>query len=87
MDVAIKRKNKRSNTAEVENVSNGDYASAELKNRSWVVRLFPAGSDQIVYESGVLHTNPTQTTNAYAVGSLANDTLEIITNTMRKRRK
>jgi len=86
VDVAIKRKNKSRNTALVEDVSNGDFASAELNNRSWVVRLFPADSDQLVYESSVFHLNPTQTTNAYAVGSLANGTLEIITNTMRKRR-
>ena len=86
VDVGIKRKNKRSYAALVEGVSNGEYASAELNNRPWEVHLFPAGSDTPVYKSSVLHINPTETTNAYAVGSLTNDTLEIITNTMRKRR-
>ena len=87
VDVEVARKEESSNSVLLKNVSNGDfadiYASAEL---NWVVRLFPAGSKVPVYESGVLPTNSTKTTNAYAVGSLANDTLEIITNNLRKRR-
>ena len=87
VDVAVGRKDGRGNSVLLKDVSNGDFAdvvaSADL---DWVVRLFPAGSKKSVYESGVLPTNSTATTNAYAVGSLAKDTLEIITNNLRKRR-
>lgn len=87
VDVGVKREEGNSIPVLLKNVSNGDfadvYASAE---RNWVVRLFPAGSKVPVYDSGVLPTGPTEITNAYAVGSLANNTLEIITNNLRKRR-
>ena len=87
VDVAVERKEGRSNSVLLEDVSNGDFADIYASaDRNWVVRLFPAGSKKLVYESGVLPTNSPATTNAYAVGSLANNTLEIITNNLRKRR-
>ena len=86
VDISLQRKFRPRVTIDVNGVSNGDFATAEVSKRMWQVSFAPAGTDDEVYKSEVLPIDTDTATQAYAIGSLTNGTFEVISNNLRLRR-
>lgn len=86
VDVQVKLKRNSEVKIAVEGVSNGDSTDVDVYSRTWEVRFFPAGSKSLVYATDTMVLAAGMLNQAYAIGSLANGTFEVITNELRLRR-
>ena len=67
-------------TLVIEDFSNGDQATAKLFPGKWTVKIAPAGTDTVVFETQI-RLSPKKTHLVYAVGSVTSGTFTLLLKT------